>query len=258
MFQPSFTHAPAPATTASTGSKGVMNKFGGVRNQPDERHNATTHRDHAEESSLLLPSKHSGVTFYSYSQNGVVDLDEPVHFENQWTLWFDKYLGPGKTVEEYAAAMQEIGTFSTVQDFWRYFNNLPPFPKLPPGASLHLMKKGIRPLWEDEGNVEGGTFSFKISKAHVDKVWLYLALGVVGEQFDCLLAPRCDDICGLSVSIRRQGDDVVSIWNRDASAFNMQAMFERAKFLVPGAITSCEWKEPKFSPHKEEADFKSK
>jgi hypothetical protein len=185
---------------------------------------------------------HSGVTYYSYSQNGVLDLTEPVPFENQWSFWHDKYLGPGKTVEEYAAALLQIGTFSTVQDFWCYYNNLPSVSQLQVGSSFHLMKKDILPLWEDKGNAEGGTFSFKVAKNQTAKVWLYLLLATVGEQFDCVF--QDDDLCGISISVRKGNDNVISLWNRNAKRFNFSSFFERVKSLVP---FGCDFREPKYS-----------
>ena len=75
------------------------------------------------------------------------DTTNPIPLENSWCWWYDKYIGPGKSPEEYAAAVKLLGTVSTVQEFWRWYNNLPPIDHIVPGSSLHLHKKGIKPLW---------------------------------------------------------------------------------------------------------------
>ncbi len=41
--------------------------------------------------------------------------DGPLLLENGWAFWYDKYIGPGRTVEEYAAALHNLGGFGSVQ-----------------------------------------------------------------------------------------------------------------------------------------------
>jgi len=110
-------------------------------------------------------------------------LRKPIFLENNWSFWFDRYAGPGLTVEQYAASLRHLGSFDTVQGFWKWYNNLPPIKKLGPKTSYHLMKAKIRPLWEDLDNIDGGTFSIKISKRDTDSAWLTIVLAVIGEQF---------------------------------------------------------------------------
>lgn len=50
------------------------------------------------------------------------------------------------------------------QDFWNCYNNLPPVEKLKPKSSYHLMKAGVRPLWEDPENERGGFWVLRIRK----------------------------------------------------------------------------------------------
>jgi hypothetical protein len=74
-------------------------------------------------------------------------MSEPVLLHNTWCLWFDRYIGRGFTAAEYAEAIKEIFVVNQVQEFWRWFNNLPSASNLNPSCTYHLMKKGIRPLW---------------------------------------------------------------------------------------------------------------
>jgi hypothetical protein len=44
-------------------------------------------------------------------------MEEPIYLENPWSFWFDKYAGPGLTVEQYAASLKKLGTVNTIQVF---------------------------------------------------------------------------------------------------------------------------------------------
>jgi translation initiation factor 4E len=126
-----------------------------------------------------------------------------------------------------------------LQDFWHYYNNLPSPMQLRPGNSMHLMKLGVVPLWEDAANVRGGSFSVRVPKHQTAKAWLYILLAAIGEQFSSTLAASGDDdVCGVSVSVRRGGDNVLTFWNQDARAFDLSSFHERVMQLVPNAELS--------------------
>ena len=76
-----------------------------------------------------------------------MDMLEEILLGDTWVLWFDRYIGPGFSAEEYAAAVKEVCTFNTVQGFWCWYNNLPAASTLDSSCTYHLMKKGIKPLW---------------------------------------------------------------------------------------------------------------
>lgn len=59
-------------------------------------------------------------------------------------------LGVGGQV--YQAALQTIGTFTTVEDFCRYFNWTKRPSQLEMHSSVQIFKDGIKPMWEDPAN----------------------------------------------------------------------------------------------------------
>jgi len=99
----------------------------------------------------------------------------------------------------------------------------------------YLFKEGIKPMWEDPSNVNGGrwlviassyvVFRFKLinyfcvqvdkqkRQNKLDQYWLEVMMAVIGEQFEEL----GDHICGAVVNIRQKGDKV-ALWTRDAQA----------------------------------------
>jgi hypothetical protein len=63
-------------------------------------------------------------------------------------------------------------------------------------------------------------------------VWKEVILALIGEQFEGSLGEG-DEICGLTVSIR-QHDDIIRIWNTNASA-NSSGLLGRLKEIIPKA-----------------------
>lgn len=61
--------------------------------------------------------------------------------------------------------------------------------------------EGIKPMWEDEANKNGGRWTLRVSKGFGNKLWEDLILAMIGEQFS-----DEDEICGIVISIRQQGD----------------------------------------------------
>lgn len=63
-------------------------------------------------------------------------------------------------------------------------------------------------------------------------MWKEVILALIGEQFDGALAEG-DEICGLTVSVR-QHDDIIRIWNTNASA-KSSGLLARLKEIIPKA-----------------------
>jgi len=173
---------------------------------------------------------------------------EPVSLENTWAFWYDKFIAPGQSVEEYEASLHKLCTFSTIQDFWKNFNNLPPVDKLKQKSSFHMMKAGIRPIWEDPENANGGFWATRVRKEDTAYAWKELVLAAIGEQFGPVLS-NDDDICGVSVSVRPH-DNIIEVWNSNASG-NVNAILARIKTIVP----TVELKNPFYKPHREHSAF---
>ncbi|KAJ6253569.1 eukaryotic translation initiation factor 4e related [Anaeramoeba flamelloides] len=134
--------------------------------------------------------------------------------QNKWTMWVDGYSGSRNWGED----MKKILDFETVEDFWGMFNNLVSVSKLKHGTNFHLFKHGIRPEWEDEGNVNGGKWNLRINRqvSRLDDLWLDTVLSIIGETFE----PE-EEICGAVVSIRNNGDRI-AIWTKTAAKKEVQ------------------------------------
>eukprot|EP00824_Muranothrix_gubernata_P004543 TRINITY_DN1576_c0_g1_i1.p1 TRINITY_DN1576_c0_g1~~TRINITY_DN1576_c0_g1_i1.p1 ORF type:complete len:727 (+),score=179.16 TRINITY_DN1576_c0_g1_i1:133-2181(+) len=143
---------------------------------------------------------------------GLRDLDttdmEAVTLENAWTFYFDEGPPKGIKMQEFEKKMKALGSFNTVQDFWRFWNHVVDFEQLPARCNLRLFKHAIRPLWEDAANVQGGKFVIPCPKELTLKLWSEVVLLMIGEQLE-----SADDICGVVLSVRPKMN-TINIWNQ--------------------------------------------
>lgn len=96
--------------------------------------------------------------------------------------------------------MSELCHFSTIEDFWKYYNHLPKpsdvffdgdcKKKIGPDERIveeySLFKKGIEPEWGDPRNVVGGEWFCRqnFDPDTLDLFWQNLVLGVIGEVIE--------------------------------------------------------------------------
>jgi len=68
-----------------------------------------------------------------------------------WVLWYFR-----NENSNWESNLKKVSAFSTVEDFWALYHHLAPVSELKCGTSYFLFKEGIKPMWEDKSNVEGG------------------------------------------------------------------------------------------------------
>ncbi|PRP89174.1 eukaryotic translation initiation factor 4E type 3-like [Planoprotostelium fungivorum] len=152
--------------------------------------------------------------------------------ENEWAFWYDKYPGPGLSFQEYKASLRLLGSFDCIPDFWRWFNNMAKPTELGPRSSLHLMKHGIYPLWEDPSNYNGGEVVIHIDRGDTSIAWQTVLIAVIGEQFSNIIMSG-DDICGVSVNVRKN-ESCISVWNKSIKDMNINAVEIVLRNLLKG------------------------
>lgn len=117
----------------------------------------------------------------------------------------------------YQDAIEKIGSFQTVEHFWRIYDHiLKPNEHKGGNIEYHLFKNDIKPTWEDVANKDGGKWLLKLKKGLASRYWEELILAVIGEQFDV-----GQEICGIVLSMRTN-EDRISIWNKTAD--NVEAI----------------------------------
>jgi translation initiation factor 4E len=98
-----------------------------------------------------------------------------------------------------------------VEGFWAHYCYLARPCELPAHCDIHVFKKGIKPMWEDDANKNGGKWMIRLKKGVSSRCWENLLLAILGEQFIV-----GNEMCGVVISIRPT-EDIISLWNRTAS-----------------------------------------
>ncbi|KAJ8522043.1 hypothetical protein ON010_g17748 [Phytophthora cinnamomi] len=117
------------------------------------------------------------------------ELNEP------WAIWEQREQGKNMS---YGDKLFKLCSFSTVEEFWGYWNNIPsPSQVLFDGFTrkkfadrtvegFAVFKEGIVPEWEDPENKNGGEWSIRkeVGAQELDEFWEKLVLGAIGELID--------------------------------------------------------------------------
>uniref|UniRef100_A0AAY4BLD4 Eukaryotic translation initiation factor 4E type 2 n=1 Tax=Denticeps clupeoides TaxID=299321 RepID=A0AAY4BLD4_9TELE len=129
-----------------------------------------------------------------------------------YTFWYSRRTPsrPANT-QSYEQNIRQIGTVASVEQFWKFYSHLVRPGDLTGHSDFHLFKEGIKPMWEDEANKNGGKWIIRLRKGLASRFWENIILAMLGEQFMV-----GEEICGVVVSIRFQ-EDILSIWNKTAS-----------------------------------------
>jgi len=135
--------------------------------------------------------------------------EHPLQFV--YTFWFSRRT-PGKTTSasNYNQNLKRIGSFASVEQFWQFYAHMVHPCDLSGHSDFHLFKQGIRPMWEEESNKNGGKWIVRLKKGLASRCWENLILAMLGEQFMV-----GEEICGAVISVRYQ-EDILSLWNRTA------------------------------------------
>ncbi|CAG4966695.1 unnamed protein product [Parnassius apollo] len=113
----------------------------------------------------------------------------------------------------------KLATFDTVEDYWCLYHHMKTPSELELGQDYSIFKEGIQPTWEDDANIRGGRWliGFEKNNSHLDNVWLFTVLLVIGENFE-----YSDEICGVVVSVRTKSK--LGVWLKNIG--NKKAIFE--------------------------------
>lgn len=117
----------------------------------------------------------------------------------------------------------KLGSFTTVEGFWKHFAYLTNPDNIPKDYTLFLSRGDVTPAWESYPN--GGMWVIRVTKKNmlVDRLWEEICFAAIGELF-----ANKDLVCvALSTRLR---EDAIAVWNRD-NLSNPQARFEMSSKL---------------------------
>lgn len=111
----------------------------------------------------------------------------PLPLQYHWTFWFDKYSEPSVTSsttpeEEYASRLTVLyEDVADIATFYRVYNNYP-WDKIRLRDTVHIFRKGTKPVWEDPDNLNGGCWTFRVSKANSQQFFHELAILAIANE----------------------------------------------------------------------------
>merc|ERR1719367_1860329 len=71
--------------------------------------------------------------------------------KTSWTLWYFK-----RMTNNWEQDQREIASFQSVEDFWAVINHIKEPSLLVNGCDYSVFRTGIKPMWEDPANRNGG------------------------------------------------------------------------------------------------------
>ena len=126
--------------------------------------------------------------------------------------------------------MKKIGTFDTIEGFWRFYVHLRRPSDIPKDTNYYLFRDGLFPAWESFP--EGGCWILKVRKKPgvLSKLWQDLVFATIGECFE---EP---DVCGVMMAVRNRMD-MISVWNATPQArYQIGAKLKKILHLDLGAV----------------------
>jgi hypothetical protein len=144
---------------------------------------------------------------------------------DNWTLWAHLPHNTDWSIKSYIP----IYTFTTIEETIGITETLPPI--LVENCMLFIMKEGIKPIWEDPKNRNGGCFSYKVSNKNVYKVWKDLTYVMVGSSIS-KQSTFVNCVTGITISPKKNFC-IIKIWMADCNNQNPGIVTSDVKGLSP-------------------------
>ena len=131
---------------------------------------------------------------------------------DNWTLWAHLPHDTNWDLNSYV----EIYNMTTLESAIVILEKLPE--TMVKNCMLFIMRKGIKPIWEDDNNKDGGCFSYKIPNKCINDVWKNLCYSILCEN---LISDNNIQLLinGITVSPKKNFC-IIKIWLKDCSISN--------------------------------------
>jgi hypothetical protein len=142
----------------------------------------------------------------------------------RWTLWAHLPHNTDWSIKSYIP----IYTFGTIEEGVAVTETLPPI--LVENCMLFVMRDGVKPIWEDPKNRNGGCFSYKVSNKNVYKVWKDLTYVVMGSTISKNINfVNC--VTGITISPKKNFC-IIKVWMTNCENQNPAIVTDDVKGLV--------------------------
>ena len=159
------------------------------------------------------------------SENTISDTMTQNHhmLHDKWTLWAHLPHDTDWTPKSY----KNIFTMSSIEEAITITETLPEI--LVKNCMLFIMREGIKPIWEDVKNRNGGCFSYKVINKNVYDVWRELTYVLAGNTIssnDSFVA----SVNGITISPKKNFC-IIKIWMANCSFQNPEIITSEVKGL---------------------------
>ena len=113
-----------------------------------------------------------------------------IQFNNNWILWYHSEKNNWKL-----SGYKQLYKISSISDLWKFYNNWNAIGGIL-NKHIFLMREGVTPLWEDQHNINGGCWSFKILEDNAEELWTDLSVTLLANK---LYTNNDDEILGNSI-----------------------------------------------------------
>lgn len=154
----------------------------------------------------------------------ISSMDNFHNLNNRWCLWAHLPHNTDWSMPSYI----KIETFSTMENAISVTETLPSV--LIENCMLFIMKEGIRPMWEDPRNRNGGCFSYKVLNKNACKVWKDLTYVVIGQTVS-ENADFVNCVNGITISPKKNFC-IIKIWMATCKHQNPSIVTQDVKGIV--------------------------
>ena len=148
---------------------------------------------------------YNSITVFSFNMHEVQEKTETLHLNGKWDLYYHLPHDKQWDIASYKPISKDI---NTIDELIALNENIPE--EIVKHCMLFVMKSGIKPMWEDEKNRDGGCFSFKVSNRFVHDVWKILFYSLCGETL-CENCKNNNNINGITISPKKNFC-IVKVW----------------------------------------------
>lgn len=124
---------------------------------------------------------------------------------DKWILWYHDIKDNNWLEDSY----KKLYKITSLEDYWKVINTL----KTPIAGMFFIMRENVFPRWEDINNIDGGYWTFRISKKDSEYIWNKLFALLIGNTLTKNI-DDIDEINGISIS-PKINNCIIKIWNKN-------------------------------------------
>ena len=161
---------------------------------------------------------------YQHTMEETQSIENFHPLSDKWCLWAHLPHDIDWSLNSYKA----IYTMGTVEETIAITESMPDI--LVKNCMLFIMRKGVKPTWEDPVNRNGGCFSYKVSNKCVYDVWKELTYVLVGGSIS-KSSSFVSCVTGITISPKKNFC-IIKIWMTNCVNQNPEIITSEIKGLI--------------------------